>query len=449
MFCRKCGEKLDAVDKVCGVCGEPVVFVSSEESAPNLEPPKDLVWNIEGFPKEKKIEDVIFDWKNENKTQDSIVDDFYFDDKKNESAQNLLDKEIEKLNINIMVREEAMSQAQEMARVRGAFFEETEKIESDVIESRASEPEPEPESEAVTEPQLESEPESKPILETVPEPVTVPEPEAPRATENPYGAIFMDEDEPEEKSFSWKKFILILLIILIILECAFLGFKYFMPENPYVKSVNDKVTQVVLTIENWFEKEEPAKEEPGIEKPDSEKPDLEKPDAQKPAVEKPEVQKPVVQEPENTYPENKNIKNISLNTSLIYVSGRDYGNVDINKSLPVTENTDDVIGAIVSYDSKWIDYVNNGDRSVIDITAPDGQARKNTVSFTKVGKIKETFNSLEIGEVRKGVKGYYIWVREEIGITENGTSTEKVYNWIYQVAPIENQMKIVNYFSYK
>ena len=55
---------------------------------------------------------------------------------------------------------------------------------------------------------------------------------------------------------------------------------------------------------------------------------------------------------------------------------------------------------------------------------------------------------LEIGEVRKGTKGYYVWVREEIEITENNRTAAKTYQWIYQVAPSDTGMKIVNYFPY-
>ena len=72
----------------------------------------------------------------------------------------------------------------------------------------------------------------------------------------------------------------------------------------------------------------------------------------------------------------------------------------------------------------------------------------NTLSFSKAGKINEVFNLLEIGEVRKGTKGYYVWVREEIEITENNRTAAKTYQWIYQVAPSDTGMKIVNYFPY-
>ncbi|HZK87816.1 MAG TPA: hypothetical protein VFC27_01580, partial [Anaerovoracaceae bacterium] len=254
-------------------------------------------------------------------------------------------------------------------------------------------------------------------------------------TELKYDDIFVEEEEkPKRKGFTFARFLLVLLILLIILEGAFLGFKYYMPDNPYFKIVDNKVMQAVLTVESWFQVKESAVEAPKVEEP---------------VIEESVAKEPVVEEPVNAFPENKNIKEISMNPNLVYVSGKDYGTADINKSLPVIENTDQVIDTIVEYDSKWIDYVNSGDKGVLALTAPGSQAEKNTLTFTKAGKIEETFNSLEIGEIRKGAKGYYIWVREEIEILENNLNTTKVYNWIYQLTPVENQMKIVNYFSYK
>ena len=86
---------------------------------------------------------------------------------------------------------------------------------------------------------------------------------------------------------------------------------------------------------------------------------------------------------------------------------------------------------------------------MINFTAQGSPAQLNTLSFAKVGKIKENFISLEIGDIRKGENGYYIWVREKIELIENDVSEIRIYDWIYQVVEIENEMKIVNYFSYK
>jgi len=494
MFCRKCGKKLDLHDKFCNICGEPVILEAVGETTIVPEPPKDLVWNVEGFPKEKKVGDVIFDWKTDSQGKDFGVDDFYVNEHKNVSAQKLLDQELEKINKTNIAREEAIhaaqaiSAAETVSAARRIFSEE---IKSDLeeiakktdkyqetkdleVQSEAeAESSYQPRPESNLEPQHEANPEPKTDInadaiiatattaaatadtdetaeamyatDDASDDIATPETPAtandietlnvPNKTELKYNDIFVEEEEePKRKGAFFARFLLVLLILLIILEGVFLGFKYYMPENPYFKIVDNKVTQAVLTVESWFLVKTPAAEIPKEEEP---------------VVEEPVAEEPTAEEPVNPFPENKNIKEISMNPNIVYVSGKDYGTADINKSLPDIESTDQVISTIVEYDSKWIDYVNSGDKSVLALTAPGSQAEKNALTFTKAGKIKETFNSLEIGEVRKGTKGYYIWVREEIEILENNLNTTKVYNWIYQLTPVENQMKIVNYYSYK
>ena len=416
MFCRKCGEKLGMNDKFCSACGEPTSQMPEGKPPVVLEPPKDLVWNIEGFPKDKKPDDADFDWKKDNQNKDFSVDDFYVDNSENISTQKLLDIEIDKLNKTKEAREEALSKGQEAEPMVQEMEILEEPLEKEVPQ----------------------------VIEPVIEPVRLESAKQevfPSPLDNRYDNMFIEEEKEEKRSHAspLKISIFTLLILLLLAEAAFLGCKYYMPENPTVMLINEKITQGVMTIQSWFEVQEETAEQPE---------DLQ-PIVTEPAIENPVDVDPIQEDPVNPYPDNQNIKEISLNPSLIYVSGKDYGNADINKSLPVTENTEEVVQAVVAYDSKWIDYVNNGDKGVMALTVTGSQAEKKTLSFTNEGNIKETFLTLQIGEIRKGVKGYYIWVREEIELLEKGTSTIKVYNWIYQVVPVENEMKIADYFSYK
>ncbi len=426
MVCKKCGIKIEGREKFCSNCGEPVALEAGESAAIVLEPPKDLVWNIEGYPtgqKEKKVEEVIFDWKTDNQGENFHVDNFYSDDKQNITAQRLLDEELELINANSLAREEAIS------RARNQMQEPMEVVVIEPVEAVALDLDVREE----TIPEGENEPIiSIPTNED--EDINIA-----NKTELKYHDIFVEEEEPVEKpkSFLFRKLLLAIIIILLLAEASFLGLTYFLPENPMVKMMNERVGDSISTIASWFEPKEPVVEPVPEAEP-----------VEGITVEEPGTKEPVKQEPINPYPENANIKAITTNPDLLYVAGKDYSNLDINQSLPTTENTDAVVKTVVAYDSKWIDYVNNGDKSVVALTAPGSPAEKSTLSFTKIGKLKETFNSLEIGEVRKGVKGYYVWVREGIQIEEGGTNTTKVYNWIYQITPIQNEMKIVNYFSY-
>lgn len=108
----------------------------------------------------------------------------------------------------------------------------------------------------------------------------------------------------------------------------------------------------------------------------------------------------------------------------------------------------EIVATLVGFDSKWIDYVNGGSDTVIDLTKEGSQARKNAVSFSKVGKVEQTFRLLEIGEIRQGENAFYAWTYEEIEEVQGSKSTIKKYNWIYQLEPVDGEMKIVRYYDY-
>lgn len=421
MFCRKCGEKLKASDKFCNNCGEHVVENLEKDASIILEPPKDLVWNIEGFPQKSKgakTPDVSFEWGKEKQGKEFEVDDFYVANEKNAELQKLLDDEIEKINKQNEAREEARARVAEEDK-KNLQAEQGKEADEPSIQNTKNDL-PDPKSQNI---------ENNESLVQIKEEIDA---------GNKYQQIFIEEEQPVKKGIGIGKFILVLIIIIIFIEGGFLAARQFVPENPYVIQISETINKAVNTVEKWFISEEKSPAEEPAEKP------------LKPEVEENEPEeKTPIEEAENPYPENNNIGEIIINPELTYVSGKNYGNVDINESLPVTENTEDVIKTIVSYDSKWIDYVNNGDKGVIEFTAPESPAQLNTLSFAKAGKIKENFLSLEVGEIRKGAKGYYAWTKETIEIIEGSSSVVKTYDWIYQLAPVENEMKIVNYFSYK
>lgn len=441
MFCRKCGEKLRPADRFCSRCGEPAGNPETGETPIIPEPPKDLVWNVTGFPKEgkeTKTPDLDMEWKPDPSegpvsegthppSEELIESDR---DPDIEELQQRLDAEIEKINRQNLLREEALARAREEKALQDRNPQE-DTPPPPTTEMVAEAPE-EPAREILQEASIQN-------TKAEPEVVT-----AAAAPDDKFAQIFIDdeEEEKEKKKFTFGKFLLILLLLLVLAEATFLGLRAAMPDNPYVQAADKQMAAVVETVKSWFEPKEgepPAAEDPVLEEEEQQEP--EPSTAQEPAAEVPAA------EPD-PYPTNKNIQDIRENPELKYISGKNYGLADINTSLPVTESTEEVINTIVAYDSAWIDYVNNGDKGVIEYTAQGSKAQQNTLSFSKVGKINEVFNLLEIGEVRKGTKGYYVWVREEIEITENNRTTNKAYRWIYQVAPSDTGMKIVNYFPY-
>ena len=275
--------------------------------------------------------------------------------------------------------------------------------------------------------------------------------------------------EEEPKKGGPGKVLLIVIAIILAFEILLLGIRYFAPQSEASRAIAEGQRKVAVVIGGWVdaigdlfsgdEKEDPQDLE--TLKPDDEDPDqevLEKP-APNPEPEA-DKEKLIAAQQAN----NKNIESIKANDDLAYVAGRDYGLADLNKSQPLTNNVwfikedgeavyydASIIGALISFNSHWIDYVNGDDSNnskVLDFVKANSKAYDNAVSFSKVGKIKETFKGLEIGEIRQGEKGFYLWVREEIQIEEGGRVTDKTYRWIYYLEPENGQMKIVNYYKF-
>jgi len=159
---------------------------------------------------------------------------------------------------------------------------------------------------------------------------------------------------------------------------------------------------------------------------------------------------------------NKNIKSITANDALTYKSGANYGIEDLNDSKPIENNLwytkedgtpvyydQEVVGALIAFNSQWVDYVNEGDKAALDLTKEGSDAYNQAVNFSKAGKVKEEFVSVQIGEIRQGQNGFYLWAAEEIKLTENGETKTANYKWVYCMEPVGKEMKITDYISVK
>lgn len=278
--------------------------------------------------------------------------------------------------------------------------------------------------------------------------------------------IVPELDAKEEKSKSrWVlKAVLSVIVIALIAELSFLGIKFFAPDSNIAQFLNKKEAKVAAAFSEITNKKNESKEE-------------EKDDKKTSKVVKKEETKDTnatkVTEPDPNPVADKNIlinnqkdKNVNINTvrandSLKFVANRKYGIADINNSLPIANNiwrtTDkgetiyydnEIVGTLIAFDSQWVDYVNRGSEAVLNLVKKGSPAEHNAVTFSKVGKAKETFNLLEIGEIRKGTTYYYVWCHEEIRIVEGGNTKSASYHWIYTLEPIGDKMQIVNYYKF-
>lgn len=274
-----------------------------------------------------------------------------------------------------------------------------------------------------------------------------------------------DEDERGGFFSVLGKILLAIIALVIALEIGALAILYFAPDSSIggtVKNVQDQVMEFVGSVRERFEKDDVEADDPtvdpnaGQDEPSGETGGESQPTADsKPMADKAKLV-------QTQMDHNKNIKSVEANSALAYKSGVDYGISDLNKSQPIANNiwytNDDgtpvyydqeVVGALIAFNSQWIDYVNDGDKAVLKLTKEGSDAYNNAVNFSKAGKVKEEFVSVEIGEIRQGEQGFYLWVGEKIELTENGTTSTAEYQWVYCMEPVGKEMKITDYINVK
>jgi len=289
--------------------------------------------------------------------------------------------------------------------------------------------------------------------------------ESTASEQNPISHEEESVEETKNKRNSLGRVILIIIAIILAIEIAILGIRYFAPDSAMAKFINNAQSQIIRTVTGWFISDD------DIDPTSGEGPEAidESNDKDDEVVEPPEITpepdpKPMEDKDaliSSQMGNNKNIINVRSNETLAYQAGRDYGFSGINNSKPIENNIwkapegedpvyydQSIVGTIIAFDSQWIDYVNGDGNSVLNLLKKDSKAYRNAVNFSKVGKVKETFQLLEIGEIRKGSNGFYVWTHEEIQIIENGKTSNLKYNWIYHLEPIDGEMKIVNYIKY-
>ncbi len=290
-----------------------------------------------------------------------------------------------------------------------------------------------------------------------------------------------EQKEEEKKGGRGGKIILTIIAVILVIEIAALGIKYFAPESAAadaVRSVEVRIVQIfsgaVEGVSDFFKglsgDDDPVPggdadgdgsaegtagtgEENGSADLDGTA-DGEKPD---PA---PMSDKTALIASQSS--KNKNIKEISASDELKYLSGQRYKTKDIENSKPLENNIwktlpsgetlyydQAVVGTIIAFDSQWQDYVNSGTKDALSLLKEGSQAYRYASTYSRVGKETQSFELLQIGEIRQGENGFYVWTKEQIKKTQSGQTKIVTYHWIYQLEPVGDEMKIVNYTRYE
>lgn len=420
------------------------------------------------------------------------IDKFYTFSKKNEEFQKLLDKEYERLKKvsdfnHIEMQNSCNCNIENISRdlPENVFQIDENKKQEESEESFKSEQKSESENSILksgissdieieqdqNEIEIQIEEEQKEIFEQNPEEVNgelfeennqIEEESQEKTVALPWDEITkpLNEftDEEEGKKISPMGIILIIIVILLAFEITILGIKCFLPQSNAAEFINNKLGVAV----NWVDslKNENITNEEDLEQQEKSNDDsVKEANAVPKADSKPNPDTKALIAECLAY--NKNIKTIEADDDLYYIENKEYKDKNINNSKPIEDNIwykdengnavyydKEVVKAIIQFDSTWIDYVNDKDDSVFDFLKKGSTAYNLAKDFSKVGKVKEDFELLKIGEIRQGENGFYIWTHETIKTTEAGKTSEDQHDWVYYLEPVEKQMKIVSFSKF-
>jgi hypothetical protein len=148
---------------------------------------------------------------------------------------------------------------------------------------------------------------------------------------------------------------------------------------------------------------------------------------------------------------NKNIKSVWRNPELVYSDATETEIEGLADSTPVEDLAvkEAVYRTMIGYNSSWVDYVNKADETVLSYLKADRAAYRSAASYTRKGEVEETFEELQLGEIRDYGNGVYIFVKELISLKDGQNVSTANFNWIYDLEKVGDEYKIVNYKSFK
>ncbi len=273
--------------------------------------------------------------------------------------------------------------------------------------------------------------------------------------EDPIEEILPHEEEIEKEStrISIVNVLIVIISIAVVLEGTILGVKYFFPDSSVAKIIDKDLKAVERYINSWFKDDNQDKNVEDESKQGEAKEDNLK------------IQGPLPTDPQEMMKEliavNRNIQNISFNDELKYDENKSYEDANIQNSVVIdtdiyreyedgrkTYLKPELAKLLVEFDSSWFDYGSKGDLKVFEYMKTESPIYLQSKSFSKAGQVTELFDSLEIGEMRKTEKGFYIWAKETIKVPEATGEIIKTENCIYYVEKDDQEeLKLVKYMK--
>lgn len=163
-----------------------------------------------------------------------------------------------------------------------------------------------------------------------------------------------------------------------------------------------------------------------------------------------------VQAPEKSYAENHNAYRVETEHQAPVVSGRSdlyspyltYKRMeDIHNSILTDDETFyDVSCVIYDFDEQCAAYINGERAAAPDQLMPGSTAYRQQVSYKKNHpSLKQVYTDVEVINCRASRRYCYVWVKETMQITENGSAKNQTEHWVYKLSRSGGEWYIEDY----
>ena len=141
------------------------------------------------------------------------------------------------------------------------------------------------------------------------------------------------------------------------------------------------------------------------------------------------------------------IKSVKNSNNLVYKVSNEYkvkglGDMELVKDERI-QNA--IRRAMIGYNASWVKFVNDGDSACLDYLKADGAAYRSAVSYELIGEITESFEALELGEIRTDGTYFYIFDKEDVKITKGEEVSSVSSEMLYRLELVGSKYKIVDY----
>ena len=118
---------------------------------------------------------------------------------------------------------------------------------------------------------------------------------------------------------------------------------------------------------------------------------------------------------------------------------------EIHNSISATDQECFELEKIVyDYNQKWLNFVNNNDTSIYANLRYGTKAYEYAMKYS-AKNVVESYQLLDVNDVRKYGNYYYVWTHEIITETTSYSSNNLEYYWVYKIGKDGSGYYVENY----